>query len=200
MNISAVELERLHDECRRAGVLADYHKAVASGANPRFAAMLALQSPPGTKNTDRAFSQGQHRKMEQMGGRTRKLLQETAKRAGIETNGKYYLGGALKATDPAAWVTSAEDALTVCKRRNLNAEGVLNYKATVIEKPPPDVALAPDLVRDFERKALQNDPALRAKVKANPKARRELREAIVERHGKKKFSPSRSRRTLLGQP
>jgi hypothetical protein len=187
MNIPFYELARIEDECSQAGVLDEYRKMVLAGTSPRAAAMYALQSPAGARNTDRAFCQGQQRKMESMGPLVRGMLQKRAKAAGIDTDGKYYMSGIGGHTDPAAWVSCAEDVLTVAKARNLKLEGSLNRQADPTEqKPPPDVVLAPDLVREFERKAFETDPGLRERCLKNRNARQELRESLVEKHGKKK--------------
>lgn len=187
MTVSPVELERLTDQCAAAGVLNLFQELIDLGNSPRFAAMLALQEPPGARYTDRAFNEAQRRKMEGMGPLAGKLLHDTARQAGIDTRGKYYMSGLGRANDPAAWVTSSDDVLTVAKARNLDLEGSLRRKSEDRgELQNPDTALAPDLVREFTNKALAADPALAAKVKNNPKAQRELREAIVEKHGKKK--------------
>jgi hypothetical protein len=150
---------------------------------PRAAAMYALQATPGLKNTDRAFCQGQRRKMENMGSLVSGMLHKRAQQAGINTAGKYYMSGIGKATDPAAWVSSAEDVMTVAKARNLNLEGVLNRKA--IQKdlpPPPKPVVAPDIVNKLARKAVANNPALRERCQKNKHAIRELKESIVEKH------------------
>lgn len=187
----SMQRARYADECRAAGVFDQYEALLAAGNPPGFAAMLALQEPPGAKNTDRAFSQGQQRKMENMSPMLRGMLQKRARAAGIDTRGKYYVGGPFGAHDARSWVTSAEDLMTVAKRNNLNLEGVLNHKADRTDvEPKAKPAIAPNIVRQLERKALQADPALAERVKKNKHARHELRERLVEKHTHKK--PKRS--------
>lgn len=194
MNIPSYELARIEDECRAKGVYDQYRDLVDLGNNPRFAAMLALQEPAGTRNTDRAFCQGQQRKMENMTPWLRKELQKRAKKAGIDTSGKYYIGGLAERgkgpTDPAAWVSSSEDVLTICKQKNLGCDGVIRRDATQKE-PTPSKPLADDIVAGIARKMLRNDPALRERVQKNKHARHELRERIIEKHSRKKHKPSR---------
>jgi hypothetical protein len=185
--IPSYELARIQDECERAGVGEDYRRMVAAGTFPRAAAMYALQSAPGTNNTDQRFCQGQRKKMERMPEINRKGMQKIAARAGIETAGKYYMSGLGSYSDPAAWVTCADDVTTVCKKKNLHCEGTVKYNGVDLEpKAPKQRGLAPDIVEKFATRYLASDPALVEKCKKNPQARRELKEMIVERHGPKK--------------
>lgn len=178
---------------RGSGAVALYQQIIAAGETERWAEMCALQSPPGTRNTDRAFNQGQRMKMDRMAQVNATELHKRAQKAGIETGGKYYISALGKHTDPAAWVTCADDVLAVCKARNLDCEGVIKYKAAQQEvAPPKDVALAPDIVQRFEKEYIAHEPGLAERIKKNPKARTELRERIVENHGRKKRVKTRS--------
>ncbi len=151
------------------------------------AEMYALQSPPGARYTDRAFNDGQRRKMESMSPLVSKALHKAARKAGINTDGKYYVGGLGRCTDKSAWVSTADDVLEVCKRKNLQCDGVLSHKADLDRTPPkPKVRLANDLAEKFEARYLEANPALAAKVKKSKKAKRELREMVIENHGAKK--------------
>lgn len=186
MNIPSYELERIERECREAGVLEEYRAIVAKGTPPRAAAMYALQSPAGTRNTDRAFCQGQRAKMENMTPNVAKMLHQKARRAGINTSGKYYMSGLGRHTDPAAWVSCAEDVLTVAKAKNLTLEGVLNRKGIDKEvAPKPNPGVAPDIVNELARKQLAKDPSLRARCQTSKRARQELRESIIDKHARK---------------
>lgn len=185
--LPSYELERLADECEAAGVGAEYRALLAKGTFAREAAMYALQAAPGSRNTDRAFCEGARRQMESMPASQRKDIQEIAKQAGINTDGKFYKGSIGKYNDPAAWVSSADDVLAVCKARNANCDGVISYKAVEREAAPPKrIPLAPDIVQRLEKSYLQSDPSLAAKVKRSRKARGELREKIVATHGNTK--------------
>src|SRR5687767_13139165 len=96
-----------------------FDRLMAEGKSAEAAAMYACQQAPGTRFTDKAFCQGQRRKMEGMTPWLRKMLQAEAKQAGINTSGKFYIGGLADRgkgpRDPAAWVTCAEDVLTIAK-------------------------------------------------------------------------------------
>jgi hypothetical protein len=183
---SETRLAQLEAEVERAGVRAQFDKMVADGQGVEFAAMCALQQPPGSKNTDRAFQDGARRRMENMGAKTKSALLGAAQKAGINTAGKFYVGGLGRAQDPSAWVSTAQDVLDVCKKKNLNCEGVVNHKATFRDAPPPDVKLAPDLVREFAANAMDADPGLAERCKRSKTARQELAEKVIEKHGRPK--------------
>ncbi len=184
--IPSYELARIEEECTRAGVLNEYRAIIAKGTSPRAAAMYALQQSPGTNNTDQRFCAGQRKKMETMHPKIRADMQKIAKRSGIDTAGKYYMSAFGKYTDPAAWVTCAQDATDVCKLKNLHCEGTLKHKAVDIDPvPKTGPGLAPDIIKRFEQKHLAADPALAAKCKKDPKARRELREMVISNHGRR---------------
>lgn len=188
-------LEQLRADAAACGALDLFESLLAQGKTPEAAAMYACQQAPGTKNTDRAFSQGQQRKMEQMSPLVRGMLQKRAKSAGIDTRGKYYVGGPFGASDARSWVTSADDLVTIAKQNNLNVEGVLNVKAdrTEPKERPNKPAIAPDIVRNLMRKRLKSEPGLAAKCKASKHAREALKEQIVEQHSRKKTFKKSSR-------
>lgn len=193
---AATRLEMLTADVQRAGprALAIFEQIMANGETAEWAAMCALRSPPGSRNTDRAFNQGQRYKMDRMAKVNADEIHKRAKAAGINTSGKYYIATLGKHTDPAAWVSSSDDVLAVCKARNLTCEGVINYKAPEREVPPPqDVPLAPDIVKRFEKEYIANEPGLAERIKKNPGARQELRERIVANHGKKKRTKTKRR-------
>lgn len=164
-----------------------YLQILQNGETVRWATMCALQQPPGTKNTDRAFSQGQAQKMERMPKRNRDQIMAIAKKAGIPTDGKFYVGALGKYDNPAAWVTSAEDVITSCKVQKIGVEGVLNYEPPSKKQeiaPPKSVPLAPELVSELSRKAMKADPALAEKCRKDKRARQALREKVIAVHGK----------------
>jgi len=166
--------------------LAIYQQVMQTDGSPRFAEMCALQSPPGTKNTERAFMQGAWRQMEQMDPKNRDTILADAKKAGISTQGKCFKSGIGHWTDPAAWVTSAEDVLAVAKARNYEVSGVVNHKAIDKCLPPKRVKLAPDIVKQQTEKLLAREPALAEKVKKNPKKLAEVHERVIATHSRKK--------------
>ena len=183
-----IRYERALNDVRACGPEAErlFEQILANGESVEWAAMCACQQPPGSRNTDRAFCQGAQKRMNSMGDYLRNQIVKRAEAAGISTQGKFYKAGLGRYTDPAAWVSTADDVLAVAKARNLNVEGVINHKAAERDMKPKRVKLAPDIVRSTERELLKASPELAAKVKKNPKARRELREAIVAKHGKRR--------------
>lgn len=98
-----------------------------------------------------------------------------AKKAGINTSGKYYQSGLADHRgpgDPAAWIDSAADIKRVAQQRNLHVTGVVEHVAH--EVPPPQ---SKPLSERLMRKALKHYK------KQNPgKKEGELREMIVEKH------------------
>lgn len=185
-DITDEECRRLESECAAAGVLDLYFEMIQAGEYPRGAHMLALRSPPRTKNTDRTFCEGQQQKMERMGSRNRQNIQRKAKQAGINTDGKYYIGGPFKYTDPRAWVTSQQDAIEAVKSIKGTSTGALNCDySEKLRDQPKKIPLAPDIVNRFVRKRLKADPALAEKVKKNPRKLREVQESVVAKHGRR---------------
>src|SRR4051812_11083036 len=95
-----VRLAQLQADADRCGPdsRALFDRLIGEGKMPEAAAMYACQQAPGTKNTDRAFCQGQQRKMAGMSKLVGGMLHDRARKAGINTSGKYYMSGIGKAT------------------------------------------------------------------------------------------------------
>jgi hypothetical protein len=151
-----------------------YTRALPHG--DRFAAMVALQAPPGTKGTDRAFMQGRlnNEQLNDMPSRQAKYVAAEAKRAGIDISGKYYCGGVADKRgwrDPQAWVGGNDDVLRVAKARRMIVEGSVNYDPG--PAPPQRKLISESIVQDEIKKAKRKDPT--AKVG-------ELREKVIEKH------------------
>jgi len=178
--------ERFKAECEERGpeCVKFYESLINKGNNPGFAAMLAQQRPCGTKGTDRAFLEGSHHYMDRMWPENRTKLLKIAKRAGISTAGKVYKGGIGHANDPMAWVSTRGDVLAACKAKGLSCTGSVNYQAP--KQQPKTKALADDIRDTYVGRILATEPRTREKVKKNPKAIHEVRERVVEKHGRKK--------------
>jgi hypothetical protein len=151
-----------------------YTRALPHG--DRFAAMVALQAPPGTKGTDRAFMQGRlnNEQLNDMPSRQAKYVAAEAKRAGIDISGRYYCGGVADKRgwrDPQAWVGGNDDVLRVAKARRMIVEGSVNYDPG--PSPPQRKLISESIVQDEIQKAKRKDPT--AKVG-------ELREKVIEKH------------------
>jgi hypothetical protein len=142
-----------------------YIRLVQNGQTERFAAMCALQQPPGTKGTDRAFMQGRYAQewMANMPkGQAAWMIRE-AKSAGINTSGRFYMGGIADKRghlDPEAWVDSTADVLRVAKKRDLEVHGIVDYVPP--QKPPPkEVDINPKILREHVRKEMKANPKLK---------------------------------------
>ena len=142
-----------------------YVRMVEDGQNPRFAEMCALQTPPGTRGTDRAFMEGR------MAGNwadtlpkgvAGKMMQE-AQAAGISTTGKFYMGGIADKRahrDPEAWVDSTSDVLRVAKKRDLEVHGIVDYVPPQ-KAPPKEIDINPRILNEHVRAEMKKNPGLR---------------------------------------
>ncbi len=151
-----------------------YEKALPYGE--RWATMVALQQPPGTSGTDRAFLEGRqnNEQLNDMPRRQAAYVAKEARQAGISISGKYYCAGIADKRgwrDPEAWVTSNDDVLRVAQKRRLHVTGNVNYEPG--EAPPKRVLLSESIIKD----------ELKKEKRKNPKAKDgELREKIIEKH------------------
>ena len=166
-------------EVRDAGYSAieTYKNALPYGE--RWATMVALQAPPGTKGTDRAFLEGRqnNEQLSDMPKRQAQYVAREAREAGISISGKYYCAGIADKRGwryPAAWVTSNDDVLRVARKRRLHVTGSVNYDPG--EAPPKRVLLSESIIKDEMRKEKRKNP--RAKDG-------ELREKIIDKHAYK---------------
>lgn len=165
--------------------VAVYARSLASGAGERFAEMVALQQPPGTKGADRSFMEGRNNGewLAQMPDRQSKRMVREAKAAGIDIAGKYYMGGLADKRawrDPMAWVSGVDDVRRVAVARDLEVHGIVEY--TPPQKPPPKrVDIDPGMLREAARKERQADPKLTA-----AEAREKARDRIVPYWKKKR--------------
>jgi hypothetical protein len=165
-------------EVRQAGdeAIATYKRSLASGATEQFAIMCALQCPPGTRGSDRAFMEGRYnnQQLDAMPERQAKYVAAEAKAAGINISGKYYVGGLADNRgwrDPEAWVSGNDEVLKVAQKRRRAVSG------SVIYDPGP----APPQRKLINEKIVREEVA-RAK-RANPRAKvGELREQIIAKH------------------
>jgi hypothetical protein len=140
-----------------------YLKVLNMGYGERWAAMVALQQPPGTQGTDRAFMQGRldGNWMDGLPPRMAKKMAREAKAAGINVSGKYYLGGLADKRghmDPGAWVDSVSDIKRVAKSRNLNVSGIVNVQGHEVEPVKP--ALNSKIVNKLATQAMASNPKL----------------------------------------
>ena len=140
-----------------------YLKVLALGYGERWAEMVALSQPPGTKGTDRAFMEGRldGNWMDGLPDRQAKWMSREAKAAGINISGKYYLSGLADKRghlDPEAWVDSVADIKRVAVKRNLNVSGIVNVEGTQVEPKPVD--LNPRIAKRLAKQEIAKNPKL----------------------------------------
>lgn len=155
-----------------------YERALPYGE--RWALMVATQTPPGTRGTDRAFMEGRlnDQWLDDMPRRQAERILSDARAVGINPNGKTYVGGLADKRahqDPEAWVDSTADVLRVAKKRNLTVEGIVNHKGTQIPQKPP--ALNERIIREDMRYYKKLHPG---------KSKDELRQMIISKHAPKR--------------
>jgi hypothetical protein len=142
-----------------------YVRLVNNGQTERFAAMCALQQPPGTRGTDRAFMQGRYNQewLKNLPQKQADWMIREARTAGINTSGRFYMGGLADKRghlDPEAWVDSTGDVLRVAKKRDLEVHGIVDYVPP--QKPPPkEVDINPRILREHVRKEMKENPKLK---------------------------------------
>lgn len=146
-------------------VQSHYLQMIEAGQNPRFAEMCALQSPPGTRGTDRAFMEGRlHGNwLDSMPKKLAQAALREAHLAGISTSGKFYMGGIADKRgykDPEAWVDSASDVLRVCKKRDLEIHGIVEYVPPQ-KGPPKEIDINPRILREHVREEMKKNPKLK---------------------------------------
>lgn len=151
-----------------------YKNALPHGE--RWATMVALQCPPGTKGSDRAFMQGRlnNQQLDDMPARQAKYVAKEARQAGINISGKYYVGGLADGRmwrDPKAWVSSNEDVLRVAKERRLLVSGGVNYDPGTA--PPKRTLINESIVREEVARAKRANPSAKSAA---------IREQVIAKH------------------
>ena len=185
IELSGQQLAQIEAEIARQpeSVQKFYREVVAKGESPRFAAMVAMRSAPLTRYTDKTFGKKRLDVMHKMKPKMRDAYLDMAKKAGISTQGKYYVGGLGRPTDPMAWVSTVDDAKQVCKIKNLSAEGLVHNQGTQVD-PPKKSRMAPDVQRDLVRRKLAQDPCLAEACAKDPPKLRRVAAAVVDQHAR----------------
>lgn len=169
------EISRQTDEVQR-----HFYTMIANGQTPRFAAMCAMRKAPMTQYSDRTFNQCRMETMNAMPEWQREAYVKIAQRAGIATQGKFYVGGLGSATDKRAWVSTVDEVKAVCRERHLSADGLVHHVAS--PQPYKRVRLAADVCRELVGRRLAADPALAAACKKDPAKLRRVEGEVVDRH------------------
>lgn len=147
-----------------------YVRMIRDGQSERWAVMCALQCPPGTKGTDRAFQEGRldGNWLDKLPERQAKRIVQEAKASGIDISGKQYISGLADKRghrDPEAWVSDTADVKRVAKKRNLTVQGLVSHKGS--ETPPKQVPINPRIERRLIAEEMKTRPGMsREKAKA----------------------------------
>lgn len=165
----------------------EFNRMVKAGNTPQFAMMCLNRSAPKMSHSDRAFNEKARQRMNGMQEKSRNRIVEIAKKAGIDTNGKYYQGQLGKYNDPKAWVSTDSDVLAVCRERNYGCDGAVKHKR--VEMPVgPGPQLAPDIVSREAKRLLSKDPKLAEQVCKGKVKKQEVAERVIAKHGKKRLT------------
>lgn len=164
----------------RPDIRQDYLKMVQNGVAPRMAEMLALQSPPAVKGTDRTLMQGRYNneQFDAMPPDHARGLLQIARKAGINPSGKYYCSGLADKrgpADPAAWIDSVSDVQKVASARNLTVTGAVQHKGDAMPRPKSK-PLSEPLVREMMKVEKHQKPTMK---------KGELRDYVIEKYGRK---------------
>ena len=178
------DYQKYRKQCEKAGRVDFYEHLISEGNNPGFAAMLAMQRPAGTKGTERAFLEGQQHWADNISWEAADALHNIAKKAGISTQGKKYIGGLGRPNDPSAWISTQDDVRESLKRKGLSAVGGVNYKSP--EREFKKRKMAPDILNQYVSEELRNDKKLAEKVRKDPEKLKPLKEKIISIHTKGK--------------
>lgn len=150
-------------------------------ADPSILAdMLQSRQPPGTKGTDKAFSQGRQggQDIDAMSPAARKRLLDNCAAAGVSPQGKMYIGQLARKgvpCDPLALVSGLDDVHARAK-----AMGKFVNQEPPESPPPKAVPLAEDLIREEIGKRVAKNPDLKRVPKAT------IREQVIDEHSFKR--------------
>lgn len=156
-----------------------------NNGNLRAALMFLTRRAPGSPVSDREFNKKARERMNATPWKYMRSIVEIAKRAGINTNNKFYCGGLGRYNDPDAWVSTNDDVIAVAKKKNLKVSGAVNHTPGSPRTREFKV-LAEDILQDKIRRSCEANPELADKVSKSPKALAELREQLIEKHAGKR--------------
>ena len=154
-----------------------YKKMIADGQTERFAVMCSLGVPPTTKGSDRTFMQGRYNNewMDKMPPEMAKKMVDDARKSGINTSGKFYMGGIADKRahrDPEAWVDSVADVKRVAEKRGMHVRGAVNHTPSQ-EAPSKKVEFNKERLAKYAKKEQAKDSKL---------SRGEAEEIVLDRH------------------
>lgn len=162
-----------------------FDEIVRRGNSPQIALICLSQRAPMMGESDRSFGESRRQHMLRHLGSNQDQLVQQAQRAGVSTDGKYYVGGLGRPTDPAAWVSTIDDVKRVLKARNLESSGLVKHKA--VEMPPSKpVALAPDLVKRETDNEIRRSKRLREQMLKGKVKRQDIEQKVIHKYGNRK--------------
>lgn len=173
-----------------------YEQCLKSGSTPKMALMLATRHSPRMTGSDQAFNEGARRKMNSIAPMNKKMF-EMARKAGINTEGKFHVSGLGAYTNPLAWVSTIEDAKESVRRQNLNATGLFSHRAVERDEPPKESPrLAPDIVAEAVSTQIRSLPPSSvppSNSKAFSALVEETKERVLEKHGRPRRASGRGK-------
>lgn len=163
--------------------IAEFHKLLSNGCTPAFAEMVMCRQPPGVKGADRTFMEGRLNQqwLDDMPKDHAQHILGEARRAGINTSGRFYMSGLADKrgpADPAAWVDSVSDVKNVAKARNLTVSGIVEHKGEPVPRPKPK-RLSARLTREMMALERRKNPGLKTMKDGD------LKEMVKEKYGRK---------------
>ncbi len=110
-----------------------YEEMRRNGESHAIAEMLATRSFPGVKGTDSVFMQGRKldgQQFEEAPPNVGAHHMELARKAGVNTSGKYYSGTMARFPgDPRAWVSGLGDVRRIARERQMGVSGAVEIPA-----------------------------------------------------------------------
>jgi hypothetical protein len=154
-----------------------FRTAMANGGGYKFAIMVALQQPPGTRGTDRTLMEGKlgGGDLDKLPTRQAQRMVREARAAGINISGKTYMSGIANKSghcDPRAWVSSVDEVKKVCKDRGLSIRGAVNFDSPEVA-PPKSVPINPKLERQLIKDYQSKNPGM---------SRRDAKQIVWDKH------------------
>lgn len=168
-----------------------YDKMIANGQSHNMALMLASRVAPSVKGGDTMFNKTARSRMNEMTPFVREAMVKRAKKAGVQTNGKYYVPALGRWDDQAAWCSGTDDVTAVAKKKGLKIEGMagnVDYSRPAPPRKQEGKKLAADIRDRIVSEKLRADPSLAEKVRKSPSQLHEVRQQVTEQHGMKSSS------------
>jgi hypothetical protein len=152
-------------------------ESFSEGSDHTLREMLASRRGPALM-TDSVFLEGmESRQADEFnnGAGIGDIYRKEAVSAGVNPHGKVYLSQlASFPGDPEAWVSGRGDIVRVCEKKGLDTDGAVKVRAARrVETPEIDVA--EHLTQKYVDEAIEADPGLKEKPRAD------VREKVLDR-------------------